>query len=173
MQDIDVKEELIKLLEGDMSYFEPFYEKTKQSVFYNILAILKDYALSEDALQETYVKFLENLHKLKKDQNILGYLYTISRNISLDIIRKRKREVSIETYERTLKDENSENPRSDILEIAKRILNDKEFEIVILHLVNDMTHKEIAKLKHRPLGTILWSYNNAIKKLRKEVKVNE
>ena len=49
------------------------------------------------------------------------------------------------------------------------IKKDKEFEIFVLHAVNDYTFEEIAKLKHRPLGTILWSYNNAIKKIQKEL----
>lgn len=35
-----------------------------------------------------------------------------------------------------------------------------------------MSHKEIAKLLHRPLGTILWAYNNALKKLKKGMEKN-
>ena len=58
---------------------------------------------------------------------------------------------------------------NSLLNRIKEILKDKEFEIFVLHAVNDYTFEEIAKLKHRPLGTILWSYNNAIKKIQKEL----
>ena len=81
-----------KLLEGDLSYFEEFYEETKYKVFYNILSIVKDEVSAEDILQETYLRFLNNLDKLKKEKNILGYLFVISRNISLDYIKKRNKE---------------------------------------------------------------------------------
>ncbi len=172
MRVLIMEEEIEALLNGDLSKFTSFYEKTKRNVYYNIYAILKDYALSEDVLQETYVKFLENLPKLKKGQNALGYLYVISRNLALDTIRKRKNESQEEIYDHMLKQEES-HLSNDILDLAERVLKKQEFEIVILHLVNEMPHKEIAKLMHRPLGTILWAYNNALKKLRKEVGLDE
>ena len=34
----------------------------------------------------------------------------------------------------------------------------------------DLTFDEISKATHKPLGTILWKYNSAIKKLRKELE---
>ncbi len=160
-----MNEDLKYLLDGDMSHFDSFYEKTKRSVFCNIFAILKDYSLSEDVLQETYLKFLNNLPKLRHESNILGYLFVISRNIALDVIKKKKRECSLEPFENNLNV--TKNHENDVITKAKEILKDEEFEIVILHVVNELTHKEIAKLKHKPLGTITWAYNNAIKKLKK------
>ncbi|WP_197072306.1 RNA polymerase sigma factor [Clostridium culturomicium] len=46
-------------------------------------------------------------------------------------------------------------------------LNISEREIVILHLVNDLTFKDISKILNRPLGSIAWQYNSALKKLRR------
>lgn len=166
-----IDDDLKKLSEGDMSCFEDFYEKTKKKVFYNIFAILKDETLSEEALQETYVRFLYNVSKLKKEKNALGYLFKISRNVSLDLIKKEKKNVNIDEYLLTHY-EKEETENFDILDLAKKILKPKEFEIIILHIVEDMSHKEIAKLLHRPLGTILWAYNNALKKLKKGMEKN-
>ncbi len=163
-----MQEDLQRLLDGDMSAFDSFYNSTKRSIFYNIFALLKDTSLSEDVLQETYLKFLENLPNLKQEKNVLGFLFVTSRNLALDVIKKRKREVEFSPleYERLSEEDNS-NEHLDVIEKAKSLLKDKEFEIVILHVVNGLTHQEIAKLKHRPLGTITWAYNNAIKKLKK------
>lgn len=55
----------------------------------------------------------------------------------------------------------------EIFKKMKKLLSKREFEIVVLHVIDEMTHKEISKLKHWPLGTITWSYQNAIKKLKK------
>ena len=43
------------------------HEETKYKVFYNILSIVKDEVSAEDILQETYLRFLNNLDKLKKE----------------------------------------------------------------------------------------------------------
>ena len=42
-------------------------------------------------------------------------------------------------------------------------------EVVTLHVINDLKFKEIAKIMKKPLGTVLWIYNKAIKKLRDKV----
>lgn len=164
-----MQKDLKRLIEGDLTAFDSFYEKTKRNVFYNIYAILKDEQLSEDALQETYIKFLNNLKNLDEKQNILGYLFVISRNIALDMIKKRKREVEIKPeYQDIFIDNTTTNfEYNEAIEKAKKLLNNKEFEILILHTVNELTHKEIAKLLKKPLGTVTWTYNNAIKKLKK------
>ncbi len=168
-----MEEEFKELLKGNMDYFDSFYEQTKRKIYYNIFAILKNRELSEDALQETYLRFLTNLPSLKEEKNVLGYLFVISRNIALDILKKQKRHVDIQEFENTpLFQVNEEYEDDALLKKVKEILNDKEYEIVILHLVNNLTHKEIAKLMHRPLGTVLWAYNNAIKKLKKGIDIN-
>ena len=160
-----------KLLNGELSYFNEFYEKTKYKLFYNILAILKDPVLSEDALQETYLKFLNNLNKLKKEKNILGYLMVVSRNVALDMLKKSSREVQIDDYNLSLVNDNGINfEYSNILLKVKEILSDMEFQIFILHVINEMTHKEISRLLKKPLGSITWTYNNALKKLKKGLK---
>lgn len=162
------EEEVKKLKEGDFSSFNQFYEKTKKKVFYNIYAILKDEGLSEDALQETYIRFLEKISSLDDNKNVLGFLFVISRNIALDFVRKRKKEVPLDSVD-DVKDHS--NPYSieedEIFKKMKKLLNKREFEIVVLHVIDEMTHKEISKLKHWPLGTITWAYQNAIKKLQK------
>ena len=123
---------------------------------------------AEEILQDTYIKFLEKLSKLKIKDNPLGYLFKISRNLSLDFIRKNKHERHIEfeesNYEHSVQEETKHH---NILEEAKQLLDEQEYEIVIMHAVNGHTHKEISQIIRKPIGTITWAYNNAIKKLRK------
>ena len=60
-----------------------------------------------------------------------------------------------------------------IFRIAKEILNQEELEIVLLYVVSGYKHREIADMLDKPLGTILWTYNNSIKKLKKAVEGKE
>jgi hypothetical protein len=38
-----------------------------------------------------------------------------------------------------------------------------------LKLIGNLKYREIASLLNKPMGTVQWIYNNAIKKLRKKV----
>ena len=49
-------------------------------------------------------------------------------------------------------------------------LDDTSKEIVILHVINELKFKEIAKIVNKPLGTVLWIYNKAIKTLKGELE---
>ena len=96
----------------------------------------------------------------------------ISRNLSLDFLKKHKKLVVPQDGEVIVstKDENSIDSNT-IIECAKKILKEKEFRIFILHTLNEMTFEEISSEVKRPLGTVIWSYNNAIKKIRKDLKL--
>ena len=105
--------------------------------------------------------------ELNPNESILGYLMVISRNITLDYFKKNNRVRLIDEE----KDKPSEVDEDDIdkniiLEKVKEILKPKEFEIFVMHVLSELTFEEIAKIKKRPLGTITWAYNNAIKKLK-------
>ena len=56
---------------------------------------------------------------------------------------------------------------SGIIALSEKILNENEFRIVILHAVNEVKFKDIAKIVGGLETTVRWQYNNAIKKVRK------
>ena len=91
---------------GNDSSFNKFYDDTKKKVFANIYSYVKNEVIAEDILSDVYIKFLENVNKIKKNESILGLLYVISKNLSLNYIKKNKRIDTIENnYE--LKEESN------------------------------------------------------------------
>ena len=171
MDNTHLKELLIHLQNNRMEYFDEFYNLTKNNVFYMAYSILKNYALSEDVLQDVYLKFLKHIKKVKPDDNIIGYLMMISKNMSINVYKKRKRE--IQTDDLDYFTDYIEPQKSDLIDKIKNILNDEEFQIVILHVINELPHREIADILGKPLGIITWSYINAIKKLRMDLNGKE
>lgn len=166
----DIIIELVsRLKSNDMSAFDELYELTKKTVFYNIYSVTQNHMASEDIMQETYIKMLENLHKIKDNINPIGYLLKISKNLAIDYVRKYKKEVFLDQYENEAVYGSVEEKidYSDHLIIEmKKILNETELQVVLLHVLNEMTHKEIAEALKKPIGTITWTYNQAIKKLK-------
>ena len=164
---MSLNEVFLELKRGDQTHFNWFYENSKKQLFYNILSYTKNYELSEDLLQETYVKFLTNIKNIDDKVNILGYLMVISKNITLDYFKKNNR---IETLnEEDISFEDNKIHETMLVSRIKEILNDIEFKILILHILGELTFNEIKDIVKKPLGTVLWIYNKSLKKVRKEL----
>jgi RNA polymerase sigma-70 factor, ECF subfamily len=152
--------------------FAPFYELTKKRVYFLIYSYLKDYALSEDLLQDTYVTFLENINKISCRLNPLSYLLQIAKNKAIDELRKRHAEVELDK-EDTSELIGSEDPPKDesgsLLEEIKSLLSPFEFQVYTLHVLSNLTFKEISKITKRPIGTLTYTYSETIDKLQKGV----
>jgi RNA polymerase sigma-70 factor (ECF subfamily) len=98
-------------------------------------------------------------------------------NKMVNELLRRNREVPIDTY---LNEDNEQGEEDDsgeeeheLFTLAKKLLSAEEYQIVILHVVNDQKFNAIAKILNKPLGTILWVYNKAMKKLKKELGKEE
>lgn len=164
---MSLNEVFLELKRGDQSHFNWFYENSKKQLFYNILSYTKNYELSEDLLQETYVKFLTNIKNIDDKVNVLGYLMVMSKNITLDYFKKNNR---IETLnEEDISFEDNKIHETMLVSKIKEILNDTEFKILILHILGELTFNEIKDIVKKPLGTVLWIYNKSLKKVRKEL----
>lgn len=164
---MSLNEVFLELKRGDQSHFNWFYENSKKQLFYNILSYTKNYELSEDLLQETYVKFLTNIKNIDDKVNVLGYLMVMSKNITLDYFKKNNR---IETLnEEDISFEDNKIHETMLVSKIKEILNDVEFKILILHILGELTFNEIKDIVKKPLGTVLWIYNKSLKKVRKEL----
>jgi RNA polymerase sigma factor (sigma-70 family) len=160
--------ELLRQMQGgDMSGFDEFYERTKKFIYFSIVKIVDDFTIGEDLLQETYVYFLEHLSHLKSDQSPIGFLLITGKHLAIDHLRKRQREVDLEEIPSGFYTMD-ERP-TGLLQEVPRLLSKEETAIVLLHVKDDLTFREISDYLGKPLGTIQWKYTEAIKKLRKEI----
>lgn len=150
--------------------FNAFYELSKEKVFYLIFSYVHDYPTSEDLLQDTYIQYLDSLDKLSFRLNPIAYLLSIAKNKAIDYFRKEHPQVDLDDpgMDEVIGEE--EVPIDDsaplLLEI-KTILSPFEFQVYTLHVLSDLTFKEISKIVHRPIGTLTYTYSEAIDKLQK------
>ena len=159
---------IVELKAKNYQSFDQFYNLTKHQVFYAIISIIKDQMLAEDLLQDTYMKFLEKIEQYKPGSNVIAYLSQIGRNLAINLYNKRKKEVASEEIFETIPAEEEKKDQEDIYKILD-ILDQKEREIVVLHVINDLTFREISDIVDKPLGTVLWIYQKAMKKLKGKV----
>ena len=131
-----------------------------------ISSIIKNKTIVEDLMQDTYVKFIENIDKISLSNNPTAYLAQIAKNISINTFNKNQRMIYTGDYFDNYADQKQESKIDlGIIDYLEGI--DKE--IVSLKIIGDLKFREIAEIVNKPLGTVLWIYNKAIKYLKKKV----
>ncbi|KAB8137483.1 RNA polymerase sigma factor [Gracilibacillus oryzae] len=162
---------LTKAEKGELEIFKDIYEDNKKHVFVIALSILKDVELSEDIMQEVFIK-LYQLLKEKEVSNLKAWLIRVSRNTALDVYRKRKHEIT--GFEESYFDRANYCTDSPVermvLTKSLNTLEMDERQIVFLKDISGMKHREIAKLLEMPLGTVLWKYRKALNKLKNSLE---
>lgn len=162
---------LVKRLQnGDMSVFDAIYYDTKSLVYYTILRIVRDTSLAEDIMQDAYLKALEKLQNFRPTYSFKSWIVMIAKNLAINEYNRRKRELSFDTNtdEYIFGTTESSSEKQLIVKEMLESLSELEQEVVILHVIGDLKHREIASILNKPLGTITWTYQQAIQKLRQE-----
>lgn len=165
---MDLNEAIIKLRVKDNEAFEFIYFQTSPSVYAIIKNIVKDHNVTEDLMQNTYIKMIKNIYSYDFKYNFKSWLLTIARNLAIDYYRKFKRETLVDVSESeylfpgTKSTADAEYNANFFLSL----LDDDEREVVILYAMEGFKHKEIAKILDKPIGTVTWLYNKALKKMQ-------
>lgn len=155
------------LMKKDNEAFEAIYESTRKGVFSMILSIVNNKAVTEDLMQDTYMKMIEKIAQYKKGRNFYAWLLQIAKNTALDYYRREKKVNVYDPQENEHLFEGEYNDKNNyaVYDMIKP-LDDEEKQIVLLRIVSDLKFKDIAEVVEKPIGTVLWIYNKAIKKLQ-------
>ena len=168
-----VSELIISAQEGDEFAFNELYASTSEILFNQVKEIISDDQIVQDIVQDTYIKVLES--KMKNSDNGLSYLITIARNLAINAYNRRKREVFLisDEFESIYKFDYFNRNESYIEDIMNKCLSSYQIDLIKKHVIEGFTHVEIAKMLNKPVGTIMWQYNEALKEIRKFLKNND
>lgn len=157
------------LIRKDEHAFEYIYQETKASVYAIIVAIVKEKNISNDLMQDTYITMIEKIHQYQKGRNFQSWLLVIARNKAIDYYRQKRKEILIDASETEtiLPKTQAEGERNVLVEEILNLLTDIERQVFLLHIIDNLPHREIAKIMNIPLGTSLWHYQKAIRKINK------
>lgn len=128
-------------------------------------------------MQDCYVSVFQHASSYRSEGKALAWILTIARNLSFKRLSARSRiSPEEEDFERYIENDAPQfnvNEQRMILGEVLRILSDEERQIVILHAVSGLKHKQIAQLLELPLSTVLSKYNRALKKLKAQLQEGE
>lgn len=164
--------------EEERSKFEEIYSHYKYVMFYVSRNILDDDFLAEDAVHEAFIKIAENIDCIAGStaSRIRNYTVIIARNISLNMLKKEKRTISVDELEeitcddRTLEDEVLSKLSFDLIleEIAGLPVIYRD--VLYLTYVEELSIKEISCLINTSDEAVKKRLQRGRKKLAENLK---
>jgi len=165
-REIDIA--LKKIAKGDNFAFEQLYTETKRGIYSFLFSYFDNVADCEDAMQTTYLKIKQNIGRYQNGSNGLAWILQIAKNTALNELRAKanyeKRQSGSLINEAICYD--SFETKDAVMSIMKRVLDEEEQRIIILHVIWGYKHKEIAEIINCPVGTVTSRYKRATDKLK-------
>ncbi len=174
---------------GDQRAFKLLVERYQRKVYSVALGMLKDREEAYDVSQEAFVKVYKYLDHFKGDSSFYTWLYRITVNVCIDVIRRRKAGGKTEDveFDETLQVDSAEahlgalgsrlgtNPQKSALrrELAEKIqealeqVPEKHRAILLLREIEGMSYEDLARVLDIPKGTVMSRLFHARLKVQK------
>ena len=165
---------LQKIRDGSEKAFKVVYDRYHIQLFYIAKKYLKDTGLSEDAVQDIFVKLWEKKHKLNDIKSLKAYLFTMLRNRVLNMLRDKKSDV-VSMTSLTEKTFPAQNLTEDdlqykeyerVLQRGINELSDRKREVFELRSQKGFTNPEVAEMLQVDVRTVKTHYYNGSKYIR-------
>jgi RNA polymerase sigma-70 factor (ECF subfamily) len=143
------------------------------------LVLTRNHAEAADLVQETYVRAIPAMGRLRADSNTKGWLFTVLRNVWLNQLRKWRNgpqtirievgdgvadcivEPSMDAHDLYVSKLEAEQVRAAIQGLPEDFR-----EIILLREYEDLSYQEIANVLDCPVGTVMSRLGRARAKLR-------
>lgn len=158
--------------------FKKYYLEYRKKIYWYIYRKISNPEESEDLTADVFMKLYENWSDVsdRNAQGVLAWLYTVARNASIDLLRKKRRKVvkSVENEEIDLATSVFENyvekemdaEELKIVEGAMDVLDDDEREVLTLRFEEEMRFKEIGEVLGKNEGACKMMLYRAVRKIK-------
>lgn len=169
------------LQEKDSSWLGILLQRYTLLLFGVCMKYLKDETEAQDAVQQIFLKVIQEVHKYKIDY-FKSWLYTVARNHCLSILRDRKNKIPVELSGNEPFNEEVMEPESDevspeVLREALNSLNEEQRKSVTLFYLSKKSYQEISETEGYSLMQVKSFIQNGkrnlklfIQKMLKEAK---
>ncbi|MYL28787.1 sigma-70 family RNA polymerase sigma factor [Halobacillus halophilus] len=175
--DMDLYE---RIREKDKEALEVLYDRYEKLLYSFAFRMMKDSQAAEEVMQDVFMKLWRGKgagQYVSGRGKFSSWLLTITRNASIDLIRKKKvQEVEWDQRDSVHEDlpgveqEIEDKEERDQLRRAVHTLPDEQQRMICLFYFQGMSQREIAEKCDIPLGTVKGRVRLALKKLREHLE---
>lgn len=174
-----VEEETLlqRVKDGDQTAYHELFEKYHPNLFKLVYYKTSDYALSQDIVQETFVRVWTNRATLKPSLTFFSLIAKISQNLVQDHYKHLQVRAKHADHVKFISTKPANNPEQEtrltrlqerIREVANEHLPNKCRTVFLLSRVNGLSNQEIADTMKITKKTVENQLHHALKVLRKK-----
>jgi RNA polymerase sigma factor (sigma-70 family) len=169
----DEKELMFQVKAGQLDKLATLFENNKVQLFNYFLRTGNNRALSEDLVQETFMRILAYRTSFSGSSTFKSWMYGIARNTVADHYRKNKNQAlncdmddQELTNEHTLGEEFETEQQNVIFNKALASISPEDRDIIMLSRFQQLNYQEISTLLDCNLNTLKSRMRNAVSKLK-------
>jgi RNA polymerase sigma-70 factor (ECF subfamily) len=164
-----------RILDGDPSAFQEFYNSHKKAVIRACWYFLGSDAEVEDRAQEAFLQALKNLGRFRFECALSTWLNHIAVNLCLDLLDKKKKELSLSPDffgSRPIGKRENPYPEETLKVLREEIegLDDRDRELVTLRDIQGLSCEAVANRLRIPAGSVTSGLSQARQKLMERVR---
>jgi len=164
-----------RIQQKEKAALEQLYDRYEKILFSFLYKMTEDRDLAEEALQEVFIKLWRGKGEYDESKGkFTSWLFTMSRNSAIDLIRKQKKpsvpldEIGDLVSPETAVEELAEwQEQKDQIQEAVSELSGEQQKMIQLFYFKGMTHEPISTMCDIPLGTGKSRIRLALSKLKK------
>lgn len=174
--------ELMHLIaQKDAAALEQLYERYERPMYAFAYRIVKDAMMAEEVVQELFLRIWNAAERFDFSQGkVTTWMFTVTRNISIDLLRKRQRrmpEPLAPAEQLDILADAKQNTETEVenkwvgeqIKAALENLNEDQQQVVEWIYYQGYTQQEVADLHAIPLGTVKSRVRLALKQLQKSL----
>ncbi len=164
---------LLAVAGGDREALAALYQSTRGAVYGLALSLLRSQEEAQDVTQDAFVRIWEKAPQYRPQGSPMAWMLAVVRNLALMRLRERGRfqPLAEEEWDAIPARTPGVTPEDRaLLQTALGRLGDRERQVILLHAVSGLKHREIAALLELPLATVLSQYRRGLKKLKRAME---
>ena len=173
MDDRLFEENICRIRNDDKEGLRAIYTEYRTMIYTTVYSIVQNREDSEDIASDFFIRLWNAADRYRPGSGHRAWMITIARNMALDFLRKREREIPADEIPEDAGEENDAYRESESSIAYRQItecLDPEEKEVVDLKILGELTFREIALQLAKPQGTVSWLYNKALQKMKGAVR---
>jgi RNA polymerase sigma-70 factor, ECF subfamily len=147
--------------------FEALLTAYQDKVFRLSYSMLGDRMHAEDAAQESFLRIWKSIDRFRGDSSLSTWIFSITRNVCLTAISKRRPSLPIEDVDRATPE--APDRQRDIVRLVRE-LPENYRQVVMLFYMEERSYDEVARMLDLPVGTVKTHLHRARQQLATMLK---
>lgn len=162
-----IEDLLLAYQQADPAAFDEFYRRTHPILFNYLQNKLKNQAEAEDCLHDTFLKIHTHIRSYDPAQNALSWIFTITKNVAIDHLRKNIRR-GIEVYtdiEAIAEDDDKANIADGLASLINE-LSPEDQKLIEGRFITGYSYQDLAIKRSQTPSSLRQQVSRILRKLR-------